>query len=407
MTVSDQLLDELIGEAKSQEDVFGKDGLIKTLSKRLVERMLEAEIEHQLGYSKYSKEGNHTGNSRNGKTRKKVILDNGEIDVCVPRDRAGEFTPQLIEKRKSRLSGADKVILSLYGKGMTTRDIESHIQELYGYNISPGLVSTITDGVLSEVNEWRNRPLDALYPIVFIDGFVVTCRLNKVVCKRTVYVIFGIDIEGKKNVLGLYLGEAEGAKYWLSVLTELKNRGLNDIFILCADGLKGLPEAVEATFPKTIFQTCVVHMVRHSLNYVPHTDKKAVASDLKKIYSADTVELAAEYLDEFEITWGDKYAVIVRSWRNNWSKIIPFFDFPKEIRKVIYTTNIIESLNRTLRKAVKNRGQFPTEDSVMKVLYLAIKGVSQKWTLPIRDWKMALNQFAIRFEDRLPVSHMK
>lgn len=406
MTISDQLLDELIGDAKTQEDVFGTGGLIKTLSKRLVERILESEMDHELGYSKHSKEGHNTGNSRNGKTRKKVILDNGAINIDVPRDRVGEFAPQLIEKRKSRISGTDKVILSLYGKGMTTRDIESHIEELYGYNISPGLVSTITDGVLTEVNEWRNRPLDDVYPIVFIDGFVVTCRLDKAVCKRTVYVIFGIDMEGKKNVLGLYLGESEGAKYWLSVLTELKNRGLNDIFIMCADGLKGLPEAVEASFPKTIFQTCVVHMVRSSLNYVPYTDKKAVAADLKKIYSADTVKLAEEYLDEFEITWGDKYAVIVRSWRNNWDKIIPFFDFPKEIRKIIYTTNIIESLNRTLRKAVKNRGQFPTEDSVMKVLYLAIKGVSGKWTMPIRDWKMALNQFAIRFEDRFPASLM-
>jgi len=407
MTISDKVLDELLGDAKNQDDLFGKEGLIKTLSKRLVERVLEAEMDHHLGYSKHAKEGNNSGNSRNGKTSKNVMLENGKIDISVPRDRNGEFTPQLIEKRKARLSGSDEVILSLYAKGMTTRDIEAHIEELYGHTISPGLVSTITDGILEEVQEWRNRPLDGLYPIVFIDGFVVSCRLDNAVCKRTVYVIFGIDLEGQKDVLGIYLGESEGAKFWLSVLTTLKNRGLNDIFIMCADGLKGLPEAVEACFPETVFQTCVVHMVRQSLNYVPYTDKKAVAADLKKVYSADTLEVAEERLSDFELAWNDKYPVIIKSWRNNWSKITPFFDYPKAIRKVIYTTNIVESLNRTLRKAVKNRGHFPTENSVMKVLYLAIKGASKKWTMPIRDWKMALNQFAIRFGDRFPDSLLR
>ena len=402
MAISDKVLDELIGDAKTADDVFGKGGLLKRLSKRLVERMLEGEMEHHLGYSKYAPEGNNSGNSRNGHGDKKVILEDAKVDIAVPRDRNGSFTPQLIEKRKSRLSGIDNVVLSLYGKGMTVRDIQAHIAELYDHEISKDLVSTITDGVLDEVHAWRNRPLNTIYPIVFIDGFVVNCRLNKAVCNRTVYVIFGINMDGEKEVLGLYLGESEGAKYWLTVMTELKNRGLNDIFILCADGLKGLPEAVEATFPETIFQTCIVHMVRHSLNYVPYTDKKAVAADLKKVYSADTAELAAEFLDEFELTWGDKYPAIVKSWRGNWNRVIPFFDYPKDIRKVIYTTNIIESLNRTLRKSVKNRGHFPTEDSVMKVLYLAIKGVSKKWTQPIRDWKRALNQFSIRFGDRFP-----
>lgn len=402
MNISDETLDELIGDAKTATDLFGKGGLVKTLSKRLVERLLECEMEHHLGYPKNDPEGNNSGNSRNGHTKKNVILENGKIDIEVPRDRDSSFTPQLIEKRKTRLSGIDDVVLSLYGKGMTVRDIQAHIEELYDHEISKDLVSTITDGVLEEVHAWRNRPLAKIYPIVFIDGFIVSCRLNKAVCNRTVYVIFGINMDGEKEVLGLYLGESEGAKYWLSVMTELKNRGLNDIFILCADGLKGLPEAIEATLPKTIFQTCIVHMVRHSLNYVPHTDKKAVAADLKSIYSADTVELAAEKLDDFELTWDDAYPAIVKSWRANWEKIIPFFDYPKDIRKVIYTTNIIESLNRTLRKAVKNRGHFPTEDAVMKVLYLAIQGVSKKWTMPIRDWKRALNQFAIRFADRFP-----
>ena len=402
MTISDKTLEELMGDAKTADDIFGKGGLIQSLSQRLVERMLEGEMEHHLGYAKHEVSGNNSGNSRNGHGHKKVILTDEKIDIAVPRDRSSTFEPELIAKRQSRLYGIDNMVLSLYGKGMTVRDIIDHVQEMYDHTISRGLVSTITDGILEEVKAWRNRPLESIYPIVFIDGFVVNCRLNGSVCNRTVYVIFGINMNGEKEVIGLYLGENEGAKFWLTVMTELKNRGLNDIFILCADGLKGLPEAITATFPETIFQTCVVHLVRHSLNYVPHTDKKSVALDLKKIYSADTAELASGYLDDFEQTWGDKYPAIVKSWRSNWTRVIPFFDYPQDIRKVIYTTNIIESLNRTLRKAVKNRGHFPTEESVMKVLYLAIKGVSTKWTMPIRNWKSALNQFSIRFSDRFP-----
>jgi putative transposase len=260
----------------------------------------------------------------------------------------------------------------------------------------------MTDGVLEEVAEWRNRPLDKVYPIVFIDGFVAKCRLDGRVSNRAVYVIYGITLEGQKEVLGLYLGENEGAKFWLQVLTELKNRGVKDVFILCADGLKGLPESVEATFPQAIFQTCIVHMVRYSLSYVPYQEKKAVAADLKNIYRSSTVGQAAQALDDFESIWGDKYPAIVKSWRQNWEKVTPFLDFPIEIRRVIYTTNIVESLNATLRKAVRNRGHFPTEDSLLKVLYLAIRGVSKKWTMPIREWKQALNRFAIMFPERLP-----
>lgn len=402
MAITNDILDELIGNAKSQDDLFGKDGVLKDLTKQLVERMLQTEITHHLGYEKHATEGHHTGNSRNGKTRKTIKTGSGEIEIEVPRDRKSEFQPLLIEKRQTRLKELDAQVLSLYGRGMTVRDIQEHVSELYGTDISPDLISSITDAVLSEVTEWRNRPLDNVYPIVFIDGFVVKARLNSVVCNRTVYVIYGITLEGQKDVLGLYLGETEGAKFWLYVLTELKNRGLDDIFILCADGLKGLSEAVEATFPKAIFQTCIVHMTRHSLNYVPHGDKKAVAADLKTIYQCTTVSLALEALDNFELTWGDKYPAIVKSWRNNWEKIIPFLQFPKEIRKVIYTTNIVESLNNTLRKAVRNRGHFSTEDGVMKVLYLAIRGVSKKWNMPIHSWKQALNHFAIMFSDRFP-----
>jgi putative transposase len=401
MAIRDEMLDELLGSAKTQDDLFGKDGIVKQISKRFMERLLEMEMTNHLGYMKHAIEGNNSGNSRNGKTKKVVKTNNGTLEIEVPRDRKSEFEPILVEKRQSHLKGLDDQVLSLYAKGMTVRDIQSHLSELYGTEISRDLISKMTDAVLEDVAAWRTRPLDKVYPIVFIDGFVAKCRLDGRVCNRAVYVIYGITLEGHKDVLGLYLGENEGAKFWLQVLTELKNRGLEDIFILCADGLKGLPESIEATFPQATFQTCVVHMVRHSLNYVPYQDKKAVAGDLKKIYTVATRELAAEALDDFELTWGDKYGVIVKSWRQNWEKITPFLDFPIEIRRVIYTTNIVESLNATLRKAVRNRGHFSTEDSLMKVLYLAISGVSKKWNMPIRDWKMALNHFAILFQGRI------
>lgn len=402
MTINDEMLDKLLGNAKTQDDLFGQDGLLKQLSKRFMERLLEMEMSNHLGYMKHAVEGHNSGNSRNGKGKKTVKTGNGEIEISVPRDRLSEFEPILVGKRQSHLKGLDEQVLSLYARGMTVRDIQSHLSELYGTEISRDLISTMTDGVLEEVAEWRNRPLDKVYPIVFIDGFVAKCRLDGRVSNRAVYVIYGITLEGQKEVLGLYLGENEGAKFWLQVLTELKNRGVEDVFILCADGLKGLPESVEATFPQAIFQTCIVHMVRYSLSYVPYQEKKAVAADLKNIYRSSTVGQAAQALDDFESIWGDKYPAIVKSWRQNWEKVTPFLDFPIEIRRVIYTTNIVESLNATLRKAVRNRGHFPTEDSLLKVLYLAIRGVSKKWTMPIREWKQALNRFAIMFPERLP-----
>jgi len=398
----DELIDELLGNAKTAEDLFGQEGLLKTLTKQLMERLLEAEMSYHLGYSQYAPEGKNSGNSRNGKIQKTVKTDNGTIEIAVPRDRESEFEPVLVKKRQSRLAGLDTQVLSLYSKGMTVRDIQAYLEELYGTEISRDLISTITDAVVEEMQLWRNRPLDELSLIVYIDGFIAKCRLEGRVENRTVYVVYGINLEGQKEVLGLYLGAAEGAKFWLTVLTDLKNRGLKDILILCADGLKGLPEAVESVFPHSVFQTCVVHMVRHSLNYVPYQEKKAVAADLKKIYQADNLELGEQALEAFEHQWKDKYGVIVKSWRNNWEYIIPFFTYPKEIRRVIYTTNVIESLNKSLRKSVKTRGQFSTEQGLMKLLYLTIKGASKKWTMPIRDWKQALNQFAIFFPDRFP-----
>jgi putative transposase len=402
MTIDDEVLDALLGNARTQDDLFGKDGLLKQLSKKFMERLLEMEMTNHLGYMKHAIEGHNSGNSRNGKTKKTIKTGNGDVEISVPRDRQSEFQPVLVEKRQSHLKGLDDQVLSLYARGMTVRDIQSHLTELYGTEISRDLISTMTDAVLEDVIEWRNRPLDKIYPIVFIDGFVAKCRLEGRVSNRCVYVIYGINMVGQKEVLGLYIGENEGAKFWLHVLTELKNRGVNDIFIICADGLKGLPESVEASFPQTTFQTCIVHMVRHCLNYVPYQEKKAVAEDLKKIYQSPTRELACQALDDFELTWGDKYEAIVKSWRQNWEKITPFLDFPIEIRKVIYTTNILESLNATLRKAVRNRGHFSTEDSLMKVLYLAIRGVSKKWNMPVRDWKLALNRFAIMYPERFP-----
>ena len=397
--ISDAMLDQILGEAKTQEDLFGSDGVIKNLSKRLMERLLQEEMTEHLGYAKHATAGYNSGNSRNGTSSKTVKTGNGDLEIEVPRDRNSEFEPILVGKRQNRLQLLNDQVLFLYSKGMTVRDIQSYLKDLYGTEISNDLISRITDGVINEVNDWRNRPLNNIYPIVFIDGFVAKCKLDKAVTNRVVYVIYGINMSGQKEVLGLYLGETEGAKYWLQVLTELKNRGLESIFILCADGLKGLSESIAAAFPKTIFQTCIVHLMRHSLNYVHHKDKKAVASDLKKIYTSSTVESAADALDDFELAWGDKYPIIVKSWRNNWEKIIPFLDFPPEIRRVIYTTNIVESLNNTLRKAVRNRGHFPTEDSLMKVLYLAINAVSKKWTMPIKDWTLALNRFAILFPE--------
>lgn len=407
MTIDNSTIDEMIRDVKTPEQVFGTDGLLKQLSKKILERMLEAEMTHHLGYDKNSIEGNNTGNSRNGKTQKTVKTDTGELTLEVPRDRNAEFDPQIVPKRKFRLAGLDKTVLSLYARGMTVRDIQSHLEELYATKISLDLISKVTDAVIEEVKEWRNRPLNSVYPIIFIDGFRAKCRLGGSVSNQTVYVVYGVDMEGCKDVLGLYLSEEEGAKYWLNVLTELKNRGVKDTYIMCADGLKGLPEAIEAAFPDAIFQTCIVHMTRNSLNYVPYKEKKAVAEDLKKIYNADTLELAEKAMDELERNWGGKYPAIIKSWRDNWQNVIPFFDFPKDIRKAIYTTNIIESLNRTLRKAVKNRGHFPTEDALFKVLYLAITQVSKKWTMPIRNWKQALNQFVVKFGDRFPESYRR
>lgn len=401
MAIQPEIVNQLVEGIKTSDELFGPNGLVNQLSKQLMDRMLQAEMRHHLGYEKHAKTI-PSSNSRNGTTTKKVKTAQGELEITVPRDREGSFEPQLVGKRQSRLSGFDEQILSLYSRGMTVRDIQDHLKEIYGTEVSPDLISTVTDAVLEEVTAWRSRPIERLYPIVFIDGFVAKLKAEGRITNHTVYVVFGITLQGCKEVLGFYLAETEGAKYWLNVLTQLKHRGLEDVFVICADGLKGLSESIVSAFPKAIFQTCIVHMVRHSLTYVPHKEKKVVAADLRNIYNAATVELGSAALDDFELTWGDKYAAIVKSWRNNWEKITPFYDFPVDIRRVIYTTNMIESLNASLRKTVRNRGHFSTEDALMKILYLATKQASKKWTMPVRNWSQALNQFAIMFGDRLP-----
>ena len=398
----DKLVQELTRNATAEE-LLKDSGLLKELKKRLVEAALEAEMTEHLGYEKHSPEGHGTGNSRNGKTSKRIIGADGDVEIEIPRDRNGDFEPQLIRKRQVRLPGFDEKVLSLYARGMTTREIQGHLQEIYDVEVSPALISRVTDAVLDEVKAWQNRPLDAVWPVVYLDAIHLKIRTAGRVQSRAIYVALGINLTGNKELLGLWIGESEGAKFWLNVLTELNNRGVQDILIASVDGLTGFPEAIGSVFPKTEVQLCIVHMVRNSMRYVPWKFKRAVLKDLKKVYKAATVEEAEQALDTFEEAWGEQYPMAAKSWRSRWENVIPFFGYPAPIRKVIYTTNAVESLNAQLRKVTKKRGAFPTDDSVRKVLYLAITRASKKWTMPIQDWPAALNYFSIVFEGRVPV----
>jgi putative transposase len=396
------LIDSLLSGYKKPEDLIGENGLLKQLTKALVERALDAEMEAHLGHAKNDTVTNPAGNTRNGKSSKKLKGEFGELPIEIPRDRNGSFEPQIIPKHQTRWSGFDDKILSLYARGMTVREIQGHLEEMYGTEVSPTLISSVTDAVIEEVKAWQSRPLDALYPIVYLDCIHVKVRDTGSVRAKAVYLALGINMAGEKELLGIWIAQTEGAKFWLQVVTELKNRGVQDIFIACVDGLKGFPEAIETIYPKTAVQLCIVHMVRYSLNYVSWKLRKEIAADLRTIYAAATVEEAEQNLNEFEGKWGAAYAPIAQSWRRNWPRIIPFFDYPPEIRKVIYTTNAIESVNMSLRKITKNRGSFPTDESLLKLFYLALNNISKKWTMPIRDWKAALNRFTIQFEDRMP-----
>lgn len=401
MATTDELFDQLMKDYKKPEDLIGENGLLKQLTKRLLERAMQAEMTNHLGYEKHAPATKKNDNTRNGSYKKTVKGEFGNLDIAVPRDRNSSFEPVIIPKGESRFTGFDDKIISMYARGMTTRDIQGHLEEIYGVEVSPTLISQVTEAVTEEVKLWQNRPLDEVYPIVYLDAIRVKVRHNSQVINKAVYLAIGVTKEGVKEVLGMWTAETEGAKFWLQVVTELKNRGVKDIFIACVDGLKGFPEAIEAVFPKTQVQLCIVHMVRHSLNYVSWKQRKEVAEDLKSIYQAPTVEMAEANLEAFAAKWDGSHPTIARSWRNNWERIIPLFSYPPEIRKAIYTTNAIESLNMSLRKVTKNRGHFPNDDAMFKLLYLALKNIAKKWTMPIRDWKAALNQFTIMFEDRM------
>ena len=396
------LIDSLLSDYKKPEDLIGEHGLLKQLTKILVERALEAEMAEHLGHAKHEPVANPAGNARNGKSRKTLKGDFGELPIEIPRDRHGAFEPQLIPKHQTRWTGFDDKILSLYARGMTVREIQGHLEEMYGTEVSPALISSVTDAVIDEVKAWQSRPLDALYPIVYLDCIHVKVRDNGAVRVKAAYLALGVNLEGEKELLGIWIAQTEGAKFWLQVVTELKNRGVADIFIACVDGLKGFPEAIEAVFPNTAVQLCIVHLVRYSLNYVGWKLRKEVAADLRALYTAATALEAEQRLAEFEEKWNQAYPSIGQSWRRNWGRIIPFFDYPPEIRKVIYTTNAIESVNMSLRKITKNRGSFPSDEALLKLVYLALRNISRKWTMPIRDWKAALNRFTIQFEERMP-----
>jgi len=403
MEIRKEILDELIKDYKNPEDLIGENGILKQLTKALLERAMEAELTHELGYEKNVRSGGSTSNRRNGHSSKRVRSKHGEIDLEIPRDRESEFEPVLIKKHQRRFDGFDDLILSLYARGVSTRDIRSHIEDLYGIEVSPELVSTVTDNVQEFVREWQTRPLDALYPIVYLDALRMKIRVDGVVQNRCIYLAIGVNMEGKKEALGLWASENEGAKFWLSVLTELNNRGLRDIFIACVDGLKGFSEAIESVFPDTVTQVCIVHQIRHSLTYVSWKERKKVAADLRPIYSAVTEEEALAALDAFVEKWDARYPVISRSWRANWHKISPMFRFTQEIRTAIYTTNVIESLWSSLRRITKTRAAFPTEEAAIKLLWLGLHNASRRWTMPIRNWGAAMNQFTIMFPDRLPL----
>ena len=392
------LLDHVIANYKKPADLIGENGMLKQLTKAVIEAALKAEMNQHLGHTRYAAVSNASGNVRNGQSAKTLTGEFGDIEIAVPRDRDASFSPQLIPKHQRRVPGFDERILSLYARGMSTREIAAHLQEMFGAEVSPALISAITDTVADEVRAWQSRPLDRLYPIVYLDCLMVKTREAGSAANRAIYLAIGVNTEGIKEVLGLWTAATEGAKFWLSVVTELKNRGVNDILIACVDGLKGFPEAIAAIYPHAEVQLCLVHLVRHSLAYVSWKQRKAVAADLRAIYSAASVDEALVALEAFALKWDGAYPQIAKSWRNNWARIIPFFAYAPEIRKVVYTTNAIESVNFSLRKVTKARASFPNDEAAIKLLYLALRNISQRWTMPIANWKQAMSQLMIRFD---------
>jgi putative transposase len=402
MTIRPELIDELLQDYTNPQDMIGESGLLKQLTKALVERCLETEMNVHLDNPEYQGTGKAKSNRRNGHSQKHLKGEFGKVGIEIPRDRNGEFTPQMVKKGQTRWDGFDDKILALYARGMTTRDIQDQLQEMYGVEVSHTLISQVTDGVMDEVRAWQSRPLSSLYPILWFDALGVKVRENGRVINKAVHLALGVNLNGEKELLGIWMTQNEGAKFWMSVMTELKNRGVQDIFIACVDGLTGFPEAILSTYPQTQVQLCMVHMIRNSLSYVSYKHRKELAADLKTVYRASTEDEAELNLERFAEKWDKHYPTISKSWREHWTHVIPMFAFPPEIRRVIYTTNAIESMNMTLRKVTRNHRIFPNDEAVQKVVYLAIQNISKKWTMPIRDWKPALNRFAIEYEGRLP-----
>jgi putative transposase len=394
--IPDELLDQLLA-GRDPEAALGKDGLVDELKRALAERALNAEMDHHLDGE--AAEGRP--NSRNGYGRKTVLTDSGKLPISVPRDRLSTFDPQLIAKYRRRLPGFDDKVVSMYARGMTVREIQGHLAELYGIDVSPDLISAVTDAILDEITEWQNRPLEAVYPLVFFDALRVKVRDEGTVRNKAVYIALGVRADGRKEILGLWIEQTEGAKFWLRVMNELKNRGVEDILIAVVDGLKGFPDAITAVFPQAQVQTCIVHLIRNSLDFVSYKDRKAVAAALKEIYKAKNADAGLEALEAFSAgEWGLKYLAIAMSWRRHWPAVIPFFAFPLDVRRIIYTTNIIEALNAKLRRAVRTRGHFPTDDSALKLLFLVLNLAEREWRMPPREWAMAKAQLAILFDDR-------
>ena len=392
-----ELVELVMSECETTGDIQEK---LKRLFAGTIEQMLEAEMDEHLGYEKNSVEGNNTGNSRNGYGKKRIISDYGECEIAVPRDRKGEFEPRVLAKRQTRTDEIERKIQTMYAKGMSQRDIEDTIREIYGSEVSQGMISKITDKIMPEVNEWQNRPLEKIYPVIYFDGIVFNTRKDNRIINKCVYSVLGIDLEGQKDILGTWLSENESASFYASICSDLKNRGVSDIFVACHDNLTGLSEAINSIFPKTKNQLCIIHQVRNSCKFVPYKDRKAVCADLKKIYGAVNLEDAEYAKEEFREKWDRKYPNILRAWDTNWAELTSFFEFPNEIRRIIYTTNAVEGYHRMVRKFTKTKSIFPTDDSIRKTIYLSTKEIAKKWTMPVRDWGLAYTQFAIFFEDR-------
>ena len=390
-----------LSKAKTYEDLMGKDGAIKKLLKSSLENMLETELADHLGYDKHSPEGNNSGNNRNGKTYKTIKTDQGEIEIKTPRDRNSTFDPVIVKKYEKTLGPIEDKIISMYAKGMTTRDIRTHVEEIYGLEVSATTISNITDSIVAHAKEWQSRPLARIYPIVFFDAIHYKVRQDGKVHSRAAYTCLSIDLEGHKDMLGIWIGEAEGANFWLGILTELRNRGVEDILISAVDGLKGFPEAIESVFPGCEVQQCIIHQIRNTIRYVASKNQKEFMKDLKTVYTSPTEEAALDQFEKLDEKWGEKYPYPIKSWRKNWNNLAVFFKYPEEIRKMIYTTNAVENLHRQFRKVTKNRALFPNDDSLTKMLYLAYRDISKKWTMPVRNWAFIFSQLSIKFEERL------